>query len=198
MQQSFILWPTRIEVIDNFIEDVNIINQLKEESIIKTVISGQDTSNMSWAQSELMGMVDRSVMTYCAESNIDYNSLALNDMQKGCLYPYSESMVGNHLYEPHHDIAENGFITAIYYINSDWTEETWVGGELCIYKQLTFSDYPENSINILPKSITPLLLSFGSALPPSNATGATDAEGLELASPATCIALTVVAASCVI
>ncbi len=152
MQQSFILWPTRIEVIDNFIEDVNVVNQLKEESIINTVISGQDTSNMSWAQSELMSMVDRSVMTYCAESNIDYNSLALNDMQKGCLYPYSESMVGNHLYEPHHDIAENGFITAIYYINSDWTTETWVGGELCIYKQLTFSDYPENSINILPKS----------------------------------------------
>ena len=82
---------------------------------------------------------------------IFFNNLELNDMQKGCLYKYDSTMVGNHLYEPHHDIGEKGFLTAIYYINSDYTEDNWVGGELTIYKQLTFADYPENSINILPK-----------------------------------------------
>ena len=151
MQQTLLLWPTKIEVIDNFVEDDQIIANLKKESIIDTVISGQDTTNMSWAQSQLMNMVEKSVMNYCVDINIDYNSLELNDMQKGCLYPYSENMVGNHLYEPHHDIAENGFITALYYVDSDWTENAWVGGELCIYKHLTFSDYPENTVNILPK-----------------------------------------------
>jgi Rps23 Pro-64 3,4-dihydroxylase Tpa1-like proline 4-hydroxylase len=151
MQQTLLLWPTKIEVIDNFVEDNQIIDNLKKESIIDTVISGQDTTNMSWAQSELMSMVEKSVMTYCVDIDIDYNSLELNDMQKGCLYPYNEHMVGNHLYEPHHDIAENGFITALYYVDSDWTENEWVGGELCIYKHLTFSDYPENTVNILPK-----------------------------------------------
>jgi hypothetical protein len=151
MHQTLLLWPTKIEVIDNFIENKQVIDELKKESIIDTVVSGQNTANMSFAQTELMDMIKRCVMSYCVDIDIDYNALELNNMQKGCLYPYDESMVNNHLYEPHHDIAENGFITAIYYIDSDWTEDVWVGGELSIYKHLTFSDYPENTINILPK-----------------------------------------------
>lgn len=151
MQNNYLLWTSRVEVIDDFIDDESIIQQLKKESIISSVISGQDHENMTYAQQQVMTRTKMAVMNYCVESGIDYNILSLNDLQKGCLYPYDENMVANHLYEPHHDIAEGGYVTAIYYIDSAWTENKWVGGELCIYKHLTFADYPENTINISPK-----------------------------------------------
>lgn len=138
-------------IIDDFITDQEIIDQLKKESIIEKTISGQDTNNFTLAQNSLYTAVSAMVINYCLENDIDYNNLKLNDLQKGCLYKYDEDKVGNHLYEPHHDIAECGYLTAIYYIDSAYKEGVWCGGELTLYNQLTFADYPENSINILPK-----------------------------------------------
>lgn len=149
--KQFNLWTTDIRVIDNFVESSVLYDQLKAESLISKTIEGQDTYSMTPAQSELSKLVSMVVMNYCLENNIDYNNLTLNDLQKGCLYKYDQSKVGNHLYEPHHDIAEGGYITAIYYVDSSYKEDQWVGGELTIYKHLTFADYPQNSINILPK-----------------------------------------------
>ena len=42
------------------------------------------------------------------------------------------------------------FISAIYFIDNDYTPDKWVGGELCIYKNLTFAEYPSNVVNINP------------------------------------------------
>ena len=145
------LWTTAVHVIDDFISDDDHLKQLSAESIVDTTIEGQDHKNLTPAQDLLYKQVSNVVLNYCIENSIDFNNLELNDMQKGCLYKYDSTMVGNHLYEPHHDIGEKGFLTAIYYINSDYREDNWVGGELTIYKQLTFADYPQNSINILPK-----------------------------------------------
>lgn len=149
--QKFNLWATDVHVIDNFVENTKVYNQLKDESLIEKTIEGQDTYSMTSAQDELCKLVSMVVMNYCLENNIDYDNLNLNDLQKGCLYKYDQSKVGNHLYEPHHDIAEGSYITAIYYIDSSYEADKWVGGELTIYKHLTFADYPQNSINILPK-----------------------------------------------
>jgi hypothetical protein len=148
---KFNLWTTQVEVIDNFVSDLSLYEKLKEESVIGKTIEGQDTHSMTVAQSELSKLVIAVVMNYCIENNIDYDNLNLNDLQKGCLYKYDQSKVGNHLYEPHHDMAEGGYVTAIYYVDSSYVEGKWVGGELTIYKHLTFADYPQNSINILPK-----------------------------------------------
>lgn len=149
--KTFNLWSTPIQVIDNFVSDLQLYNQLKAESLITETIKGQDTVNMSPAQAELFKLVSLIAMNYCLENNINYSNLQINDLQKGCLYKYDQSKVGNHLYEPHHDMVEGGYITAIYYIDSSFSEEQWVGGELTLYKHLTFADYPDNSINILPK-----------------------------------------------
>ena len=149
--QSFNLWTTQIQVIDNFVTDTLLYEELKSESSIAKTIEGQDTNNMTSAQTELFKSISIVVMNYCLENNINYNNLHINDLQKGYLRKYDQSMVGNHLYEPHHDMAEGGFITAIYYIDSSYQEDRWVGGELTLYKHLTFADYPDNSINILPK-----------------------------------------------
>lgn len=151
MHKIYDLWTTSIEVIDNFIIDESVIEQLKIESFIDTTISGQNTLGLTEAQAHLYKAVSMVVMNYCVSNNIDFNNLKINDLQKGCLYKYDESKVANHLYEPHHDIAEGGYITAIYYVDSDYSEDKWVGGELTLYKHLTFADYPDNSINILPK-----------------------------------------------
>ena len=145
------LWASNIQVIDNFVEDYTLYNTLKEESLISKTVEGQSKNDLTNAQKEIYSMTSAAVINYCVECQIDYNSLRFANLQKGFLYKYDESMVSNHLYEPHHDIAEQSYVTAIYYIDSSYKEKEWCGGELTIYKHLTFVDYPENIINILPK-----------------------------------------------
>lgn len=148
---DFSLWTTKINVIDNFVEDANLYEALKQESVITKTVQGQNIFELSAAQNNITLLVKSAVINYCVAADIDYNLLKMTNLQKGCLYKYDEKMVSNHLYEPHHDIAENAFVSAIYYIDSDWCENKWVGGELTLYKHMTFVDYPENIVNILPK-----------------------------------------------
>ena len=42
-----------IDVVDNFLDDKDLINQLKEESKIDTTIKGQDTFNLTDAQQKV-------------------------------------------------------------------------------------------------------------------------------------------------
>lgn len=151
MYKTYDLWTSHIEVHDEFISDRALYNSLIEESFIDNTISGQNVHGLTDAQSQIYKLVDLTVINYCNRNSIDYNNLTFSELQKGCLYKYDESKVGNHLYEPHHDMVEGTFITALYYIDSSFEEGKWCGGELTIYKNLTFAEYPNNSINILPK-----------------------------------------------
>ena len=145
------VWSVNIQVIDNFLEDASLYEALKQESIIQKTVQGQNTFGLTDAQQTIVSMVNSALINYCLETNIDYNTLEMTNLQKGCLHKYDEKMVSNHLYEPHHDIAENAYVSAIYYIDSDWNKDKWVGGELTLYKHMTFVDYPENIVNVLPK-----------------------------------------------
>ena len=136
-------------VYDDYIDDVNLIERLKKESLIDKTIAGQDS--FSESQQKLYEIVNVTFINYCAENNIDFNSLNFSNLQKGRLKKYDEKMVYNHLYEPHHDMVERSYITAIYYIDSSFDNVNWVGGELTIYKNLTFAEYPSNIITVLPK-----------------------------------------------
>jgi hypothetical protein len=149
--KTYNFWTTQIQIFDNFIEDKNIYGQLNVESIINESVDGQDEYKLTTAQQNIFNMVTPVVNNYCIENDIDCEALKFSNLQKGCLYKYDQAMSTTHLYEPHHDMVENSYITAIYYINSSYSEDMWVGGELSIYKQLTFADYPKNTINILPK-----------------------------------------------
>ena len=148
MQIKFI---DTIEIIDNFLEDKKLINDLKEESKITNTIEGQYTFNFTEPQNIFCDLVNKVIVNYCFENDIEYNNLKFSNLQKGNLHKYDQSKVTNHLYEPHHDMVESSYITAIYYIDSDYSTEKWVGGELAIYKSLTFAEYPHNTVNILPK-----------------------------------------------
>ncbi len=136
-------------VYDDYIDDINLIESLKKESFIDKTIAGQDS--FSESQEKLYKIVNATFINYCVENNIDFNSLNFGNLQKGCLKKYNEKMVYNHLYEPHHDMVERSYITAIYYIDSSFDNINWVGGELTLYKNLTFAEYPSNTINVLPK-----------------------------------------------
>lgn len=148
MQIKFI---DTIEIVDNFLEDKKLIDDLKKESKIPTTIQGQDTSNFTKSQEQFLDIVNRVIVNYCHENDVDYNNLKFSNLQKGNLEKYDQSKVSNHLYEPHHDMVESSYLTAIYYISSDYSSTNWVGGELSIYKSLTFAEYPHNTVNILPK-----------------------------------------------
>lgn len=145
------LWAVNLQVVDNFVEDEHLYSCLKEEGMIAKTVEGQNKVGMTESQKRVHAMVTGAVINYCIEYGIDYNSLKFSNLQKGCLYKYEQSMVSNHLYEPHHDIAEGSFVTAIYYVDSSYNETEWCGGELTLYKHMTFVDYPENIVNILPK-----------------------------------------------
>ena len=148
---DFNLWSTNITILDDYVQDSDLYTTLKQESVIGKTVEGQNKNSLSEAQQQIMAMVKTSVVNYCLQSDIEYSDLKFGNLQRGYLHKYDESMVSNHLYEPHHDIAEGAYVTAIYYIDSDWTQDKWVGGELTIYKHMSFVDYPENIINILPK-----------------------------------------------
>jgi hypothetical protein len=139
-----------ISVIDNFISDNELVSWLKDESEINGTVKGQDTHNLTYAQNEFGKLANATLVNYCTSNNIDYNNLSMSNFQKGRLKKYDKSMVTNHLYEPHHDQVEGAFISAIYFIDNDYTPDKWVGGELCIYKNLTFAEYPSNVVNINP------------------------------------------------
>ena len=151
MFNKFELWKTSLYVLDNFLSDTEVIHNLKQEAFINTTVQGQNEYNLTESQTVLFEQVRQIIITYCIENDIDYNFLKFQNLQKGCLYKYDQSMVHNHLYEPHHDMVEQSYITAIYYIDSAYQEDKWVGGELAIYKELTFANYPNNTINVLPK-----------------------------------------------
>ncbi len=140
-----------IDIVDNFLINETLINQLKKESDIDTTIKGQDILNFTPSQKMFQLYVKKTVVNYCIQNNVDFENLELSNFQKGNLKKYDVSKVTNHLYEPHHDMVESSYITAIYYLHSDFNNEQWIGGELTIYKNLTFAEYPNNAVNILPK-----------------------------------------------
>lgn len=154
--QKFNLWPSPIHVIDDFLDNEELRETLKKEAIMKeddsSMYIGQDLSELTDAQNLLLKMVSPVLNNYCAENDINFANLELRDLQLGCIYKYDQSTSNSRHWEPHDDQVENGYLTAIYYINSDYSEDHWVGGELTIYKRLTYQDHYSNTINILPKN----------------------------------------------
>jgi len=151
--KQYDLWTANIEIHDDFITDKILYDQLIKESSISKTIDGQNVLGLTTSQKQIYDLVTIVVVSYCMRNNIDYSNLTFTELQKGSLHKYDQTMVSNHLYEPHDDRVEGSFLTALYYIDSSYDEysSTWVGGELTIYKNLTFAEYPNNAINILPK-----------------------------------------------
>lgn len=147
------LWSTNVHVYDDFLSDQSVIDELRANAEIKDYfVTTEQIDTLNPALQTLVDKVKMAVVNYCAESDIDFNDLVFNNVQRNYMRNYNEGTVNTYLYEPHDDIAEGGFISCLYYINSDYKDNgPWVGGELCIHNHLTFAYYHKNVININPK-----------------------------------------------
>ena len=110
-----------ISIIDNFISDKELIDWLKDESKIMVPLKDKIHTILLMLKMNLVNLQNATLVNYCNSNNIDYNNLSMSNFQKGRLKKYDKSMVTNHLYEPHHDQVEGVYISAIYYIDSDYT-----------------------------------------------------------------------------
>jgi Rps23 Pro-64 3,4-dihydroxylase Tpa1-like proline 4-hydroxylase len=149
---NYTLWKTNLVVEDNFFHTDSHRKFINYNSEQLNTIQGQDETSFAQQFPIELQLIDALVTTYAIDMGIDPLNLELANVQFGKLTAYTQDHVANHLYEPHHDMVERSIISAIYYIDSDYTETgAWVGGELTIYNELTFASYPNNTVNILPK-----------------------------------------------
>ncbi len=147
------IWKTELIIEDNFFprqQHEELINLNVEAT---GVVKGMDHT---WFQAQFplqYTMINAMAIEYATCIGADFNNLELSNVQFGFTISYKEKHVHSHLYEPHHDLVEQSYVSAIYYIDSSFTETgDWVGGELCIYNNLTYAEYPNNAVNIRPVS----------------------------------------------
>jgi Rps23 Pro-64 3,4-dihydroxylase Tpa1-like proline 4-hydroxylase len=150
---NYTLWKTNLLIEENFFAN-NIHRQFVEyDSLQSTTVKGMDSEEFAKQFSSELNLIEAVMFNYAIDMGIDPSNVELSNIQFGKLTKYNKDHVGSHLYEPHHDMVEQSIISAIYYIDSDYSDDgAWVGGELCLYNELTFASYPTNSVNILPKS----------------------------------------------
>lgn len=143
------LWNINAKVVDDCFNE-------SQHTLLKDYITqsrSQSVEDFTRNFQPHMALINSIVCTYCMDNDIDPDTVELSNILHTCLPAYDQSQVAEHLYEPHHDMVEQSLITVIYYVDSDYTEHgAWVGGELALYKNLTFAEYPANTVNILPKS----------------------------------------------
>jgi hypothetical protein len=99
---------------------------------------------------QILPVLTALLYTYCEARGVDTNRLQLRNFQMASLKAYCKETMNENLYEPHDDIAEKFFVAAIVYIDSEYTDDNWTGGELAMYKNTTYLDYPNNITNIKP------------------------------------------------
>ena len=152
------LWPVPITIVDDFVSDQQLLADLKSETAtvdsvagLNATIQNLDEHKLTKAQEKISSLVTSMVVNYCAENSIDYNNLKFSNFVKSYVYSYGEDSVNNNSYEPHHDMVEQNYLTVCFYLDSAWDGKIWCGGELTIYRELTFATYPANIVNVLPK-----------------------------------------------
>jgi hypothetical protein len=99
---------------------------------------------------QILPTLNALLYNYCEAKGADADRLLLRNFQMGNLKAYCKELMNENLYEPHDDIGEKYFVAAIVYVDCDYTDDNWVGGELTLYKNTTYLDYPNNITNVKP------------------------------------------------
>lgn len=136
-------------ILDDFLPPA-VVEALKKEHRISGSILNQDQANLSPPQELLLNLTQAALYEYCLKVGYKPEQYRLCNFQLGSTRRYNEQSVTEHLYEPHHDIAEVSRLSAVYFLDSSYDGVNWCGGELAIYRSLSFTDYPENTVNIRP------------------------------------------------
>ena len=158
MIQTHKLWSVPVTVVDDFVADPVLLDQLKSDPAVtqqvdalNATIKSMDINSLSPVEQQIAGLVSNMVYAHCVENNIDFDNLQFSNFVKSYVYEYNQQSVHNNSYEPHHDMVEGNYITACFYLDSSWDSGNWCGGELALYREMTFATYPSNVVNIVPK-----------------------------------------------
>lgn len=88
---------------------------------------------------------------YAAAAELSPDMFDWTNLQASWIEKYNAKYHNEHIMEPHHDLAEAGHTAIVYYVDGELsTEEKFVGGELAIYKALTYAEYPEGIMHVRP------------------------------------------------
>ena len=88
---------------------------------------------------------------YAAAAGLAPEMFEWTNLQSSWISYYNAKYHNEHIMEPHHDLAEAGHVAIVYYVDSELsTESKFVGGELTIYKALTYAEYPEGIVHVRP------------------------------------------------
>jgi Rps23 Pro-64 3,4-dihydroxylase Tpa1-like proline 4-hydroxylase len=153
-------------MIHEFSKDILLVEDDVFDSALITEISNYITENFKSHNDVYLSLDTREfklldkilptlnalLYNYCEAKGVDADRLSLRNFQMSSLKAYCKELMNENLYEPHDDIAEKFFVAAIVYIDSEYTDDNWTGGELSLYKNTTYLDYPNNITNIKPLS----------------------------------------------
>jgi len=151
-------------MIHEFSKDILLVEDDVFDSALITEISNYITENFKSHNDVYLSLDTREfklldkilptlnalLYNYCEAKGVDADRLSLRNFQMASLKAYCKELMNENLYEPHDDIAEKFFVAAIVYIDSEYTDDNWTGGELSLYKNTTYLDYPNNITNIKP------------------------------------------------
>lgn len=96
---------------------------------------------------------DQAFREYCEYAGVDPERYELVDFNINAIASYDANMYQEQNYTPHQDIAAGGSIAGLYYVDcyEEHELESFVGGELSIYRRMSVLDYPDHCVNVALK-----------------------------------------------
>lgn len=151
------LWPTQLLIEDNFLPHDCFLE-------VQEFIYGQYAIKKTYPMIELnhkdfapeLGvwkqLVNNAFHQYATYAELDFSMFEWTNLQASWIESYNEKYHNEHIMEPHHDLAEAGHVAIVYYIDGEVSTpgERFVGGDLTIYKALTYAEYPEGIVHVQP------------------------------------------------
>ena len=150
------LWQTNLLVMDGFLPMEcfhNVRNYVLEEYRRQQKYPMLELNHKTpapelnvWKQ-----FTDNAFLQYADRAGLSWNMFEWTNLQASWIETYNEKYHNEHILEPHHDLAEAGHVAIVYYIQAELsTPERFVGGDLAIYKALTYAEYPEGIVHVRP------------------------------------------------
>lgn len=150
------LWQTNLLVLDNFlpkeyfhsVRDYVLAEYARQK---KYPVLALEHKSVMLELAAWKHITDGAFVEYAERAGLEWEMFDWTNLQALWIDKYNEQYHNEHVMEPHNDLAEGGHVAIVYYLQSEVsTPEKFVGGELAIYKALTYAEYPEGIVHIAP------------------------------------------------
>jgi len=151
------LWQTNLLVLDNFLPHecyLDVHRFVHDQYRLKQTFPmlSFDHTNVPPELAVWKQFTDNAFLQYAASAGLNWEMFDWTNIQASWIEKYNEKYHNEHILEPHHDLAEAGHVAIVYYIDGNVSipGEKFVGGDLAIYKALTYAEYPEGIVHVSP------------------------------------------------